>query len=264
MTDSPTIVFLHGFLSKPDMWNDIVYNLKKAGFKNQLLCPELKRYLKDGSSDVNSDFLSVVHEIAQEFSSSGGCLLVGYSMGARIALSLLIEYAGLFTGALLIGVNPGISEEGERVKRKKWEQELVAFLLDKGIDEFVLHWENMPLFKTQKSLEPAVKLRQRQMRTEHSCDEIVKAILKLGLSSMPDYWPELKNIKVPVWVITGELDSKYSLIAKNMSAIQSNFKQVIIKKCGHNPVIENPSELSAVLLNIFIDELKLTKETYCE
>src|SRR5690606_22031035 len=62
--------------------------------------------------------------------------VVGYSMGARVALGLLLEQPDAFASALLIGLNPGLRTEREREARLTWEARLIDILEQDGVATF--------------------------------------------------------------------------------------------------------------------------------
>ena len=50
-----------------------------------------------------------------------GSILIGYSMGGRLALQFACRYPQHLSGLVLIGSTPGIADPDERLKRQKWD-----------------------------------------------------------------------------------------------------------------------------------------------
>lgn len=173
--------------------------------------------------------------------------VAGYSMGARVALGLLIRHPGLFAEACLVGVNPGIGTEEERRERKRWEGKWVDLLTEGSIDRFVDEWERLPLFATQNTFSYNRLQEQRKTRLRHDPLCLAASLRSLGLAGMPDYRPNLREISIPVRFITGERDDRFLAIARESARSIPNALRSEIPKTGHNPLLENPEALARVL-----------------
>ena len=230
-----TIALLHGFTGSP------------ASFDDLLLGPSIAIPLTGhGALDGAADFRGEVDRIAAML--PGRCHLVGYSMGARIALGVLVEHPDLVERATLISVNPGLSSAVDRVARADADAVWIHLLERHGIAAFTAAWEALPLWKSQRSL-PAVALaRQRRIRLSHDPRDIADAVRALGLATMPDYGPRLADIDVPVHLIAGERDTKFRALADPMRAQLSQARVSLVPDCGHNPVLEAPGLTAALIL----------------
>src|SRR5688572_27863046 len=67
-----------------------------------------------------SDFMVVVDAIAGAL-EEGAHRIVGYSLGARLALALAVRHPSRVGSLVLTGVNPGIDDAAERAVRKTWD-----------------------------------------------------------------------------------------------------------------------------------------------
>ena len=56
----------------------------------------------------------------------------------------------------------------------------------------------------------------RNQRLTNSTRGLANSLLGMGTGSQPSWWETLKQLKMPVLLITGELDKKYCEIAKKM------------------------------------------------
>ncbi|MBN2803816.1 MAG: hypothetical protein JXR91_12045 [Deltaproteobacteria bacterium] len=167
--------------------------------------------------------------------------LIGYSMGARVALAIALLPHTSIEEIILISVHPGLTDKNEIETRKAEDIKLKEMLLqNQDMNEFVSMWENKEIFKTQKSLPEEVFNKQRAMRLSHEPRQIAEAINAFGLGFMPDFSKKLSAIKIPVTLCVGEFDEKFLEIAIKMGAGFNNSRIKIISKSGHNPIIENP------------------------
>ena len=164
--------------------------------------------------------------------------LVGYSMGARLALGIIALQPTRVRRALLIGVHPGITDEEARRRRVAWEHER-ARAIERDYGQFVAEWEKMPLFATQHSVGDDRRAAQRAQRSEHTARGVAWAMRQLGLGAMPAYWSALANSPMPITLATGALDEKFSQLAARAPGVE----HVIIPGSGHNVVLEAPDAL---------------------
>ena len=173
--------------------------------------------------------------------------LVGYSMGGRLALGLLVRHAGLFHSATLIGASPGLSTAGERADRVARDEEWARLLDEEGLDTFVAAWEALPLWATQAGV-PAERLaRQRAIRRSHDPRGLARSLRVVGLGRMPDYRDRLAGVDVPVRLVVGARDPKFRALAEEMTSRLPRSTVVAVPGAGHNVVLERPREIATLL-----------------
>ena len=175
-------------------------------------------------------------------------VLVGYSMGARLCLALCCRALQQVASALLIGANPGLPGARERAARARWEDEWVAVLEREGMDEFEQRWSAQPLFASQKRLSSATLRAQRALRRSHTPEGLVSALRVLGLSGMPNLWPQLPALQVPLCVVCGTDDRKFVAIAQRMADCTPRATLRLLSGAGHNPLLDAPQHVLAALL----------------
>ncbi len=174
--------------------------------------------------------------------------LVGYSMGARVALGMALKRPELVGRLSLIGVNPGLSSEQERQERLAWESRWIDTLEVDGLAVFEHKWRALPLFSSQASLPPQALEEQRRQRLSHTAHGLARAMEVLGLGSMPDLWPQLQDLKPEVQLVVGGSDHKFRAIAHKFKRLAKQAKVVELDGVGHNPLLEAPNALRSVLL----------------
>jgi 2-succinyl-6-hydroxy-2,4-cyclohexadiene-1-carboxylate synthase len=167
--------------------------------------------------------------------------LVGYSLGARIALGLLVRHPSLFTTALLIGVHPGLSSAAQRAERERLDRERAEALRSHPLAHFVASWESMVLFHSQSELPEHTLAAQRAIRLSHDGSELARSLERCGLAQMPDYRSHLANVWHPVELITGERDAKFSELAVEMQQRLPSATVHVEPHCGHNVALERPA-----------------------
>ncbi|APR99941.1 hypothetical protein [Pajaroellobacter abortibovis] len=109
------------------------------------------------------------------------------------------------------------------------------------VSRYLERWRSQPLFVSQQSLPLALQLRESRMNLQHTSSGFAWAMRILGLEKMPDLRPELSSVSWPVMLITGELDTKFCLLAEDFSKQYPHVNHMIAPHVGHNVVIEAPS-----------------------
>jgi 2-succinyl-6-hydroxy-2,4-cyclohexadiene-1-carboxylate synthase len=169
--------------------------------------------------------------------------VVGYSMGARLALGLALRNPAAVTELVLESSTAGIEDAGERARRKADDDDLADFIEREGMEKFVDRWERHP---TLASLRPlAAQLRSE--RLAHRPAGLASALRHLGAGAQPSYWADLPRLRMPVRLITGAQDEKFSALARRMRELLPRASLIAIPDCGHAPHLERPQAFMEAL-----------------
>lgn len=209
------IALLHGFAGDPSVWSDVAFDgtaIPLPGHGGVGVQP---------TWSANLDALGV-HEV-----------VVGYSLGARVALGLLAT--GRAQRAILIGVNPGIVDD--RDARRASDAVWARMLREQGIAAFADAWSAQPLFASQRRFPERVAAR-RAHRLRHDPEQLARSLEVMGLAEMPDYTDAIRDPRVSL--IAGALDAKYIALAGDLPIS-------IIPDSGHDPTLEQPEALAREL-----------------
>ena len=234
-----SLVLLHGFTGRSETWSGIRRALPESV---QVFAPNLLGHSPKQLTKEPVTFDEYVDRLAVRMSVSGveDAHLVGYSMGGRIALGLLLQHPSLFSSATLIGAHPGLENSQQRDERSAQEKQWADDLRLNGVEAFIEGWERQPLFESQKKLSVDTLLNQRVLRLSHNSEGLAAAIETLGLSQMPNYGLRAREIKVPVEIMVGELDLKFQNIGERLAGLIPKGELLIIQGTGHNVVLEQP------------------------
>ncbi len=241
------LVLLHGFTGHPASFQKVLAQLP---LQARVACPVLLGHDGcDPGPDAAADFAAEVSRIADEIRAAhlGPVHLCGYSLGARVALGLLVQFPELFTQATFLSVHPGLQDPDERQARAAADQRWVELIEQHGLPEFFHKWQQQPLFSTQATLPAAVLAAQETVRRRHSPKGLARSLQTLGLAHMPDYWPELAKIAVPVRLVVGALDEKFTALADRAAPLLPNATVVRLPGVGHNVLLEAPDAVCALL-----------------
>jgi 2-succinyl-6-hydroxy-2,4-cyclohexadiene-1-carboxylate synthase len=218
------IALLHGFAGDPSVWTDV-------------RVPDARAIALPGHGDtpVQRGWDANLAAVAAQL--DGTDVVVGYSLGARVALGLVAT--DRVAGAILIGVNPGISDD-ERPARRASDAEWARVLRDDGIEAFIDRWQAQPLFATQAHVDAARLAARRERRLQHDAEQLAQSLEHMGLAEMPDYRASFPRDRVAL--ITGADDAKYTQLAR---ALGAPFEA--IPGSGHDPTLERPATLGLAI-----------------
>lgn len=239
-------VLLHGFAGAPAAWDAVRAALPRTG---RVFCPALSGHAAD--IVVAEDFGSEVDRLALAIEAAGlvGAHLCGYSLGARVALGLLVRHRHLFARATLIGVHPGLPDGSpERAMRAVNDERWASLAEREGAAQFAAQWAAQPLFASQLELPDDVRAAQEQIRRGHDGKALALAMRALSLARMPDWGPQLARLDLPVHLIVGAHDTKFIDLAQQMATQLPQASVSLVPGVGHNVLLERPSAIIAALL----------------
>lgn len=75
-----------------------------------------------------------------------GCILVGYSLGARLALAVAARHPGLLQGVVSISGTAGIKGVQQRQERAAADDAAARLLEANGSRDFVRDWYHKPMW----------------------------------------------------------------------------------------------------------------------
>lgn len=245
-----THVLLHGFLGLPESWNEIAGGIADA---RRVVRPTLFGHgprawsLDEAPATFEDEVDRLARELDQERVSRAH--LVGYSMGARVALVLALRHPHLVSRLTLVSGHAGLHDEAERRERALADDRLASELRQDGLPAFVRRWEALPLFATQDRLPPAVRARHRARRLSHREPVVARALEILSPGRMPLVTPRLGELPVPVSLVVGALDPKFVGIARAIAPLFPSARVHVIDDAGHDPCLERPREIASLIFD---------------
>lgn len=235
-------LFLHGFTGGMGAWRHLEALL---GDVFQATCVELPGH---GEAPLpTAEAPAAWDEVLDALAAlvSGPTVIVGYSQGARLALGFAVRHPMLVERLVLESGSPGLHRRHDRTLRRAADLELAGRIVSLGVEAFVEHWEQQPLFAGLRALPAAEQAALRERRARHTAQGLAGALACLGQGAQPDYWPMLTRILRPTLLLTGERDVKYTRLARRMVAELPMGWRVTFAGVGHAPHLECPREWAA-------------------
>ncbi len=228
------MIALHGFTQNTRCWGMFGELLETLGPVTYVDAPGHGR---SGNDDAD---LWETAELIADATPPG--LVIGYSMGGRMALHLALAHPEHVTGLVLIGATAGIRDEAERKERRLADARLATSLVE-DLPNFVDRWLEGPLFS---GLTTATNFRTE--RLSNRAAGLAGSLRKSGTGSQEDLWVRLADITVPVLLLSGARDPKFTDVCANMSwRFGGPATHDVIKNVGHSVHLEAPDETFAAI-----------------
>ena len=248
---APTLVMLHGFTGSAAGWGLHLDTLAAYGLR--VIALDLPGH---GQSDAprdprrysiehcRQDILAVLQQLGV---SKGQATLLGYSMGGRIAL--YTAFSSFFRALILESASPGLADPVEREQRRLSDEALAASIERDGVPAFIERWENLPLFASQKTLPLDCREKLHQQRLQNSATGLAQNLRGVGTGVQLSLHAQLPTLNIPVLLIAGELDAKFTTIARHMAQELPQSQLHIIPAAGHTVHLERPQVFASLVGN---------------
>ena len=250
------VVLLHGFTGSKDSWRDLreqlwpnrrVVSIDLPGHGGTRVGLDVENYSIECAAAMVIRLLTEVLAVPR-FS------MLGYSMGGRLALFIALKYGAHINRLVLESASPGITDSGLRAARRHADAELAAFAKSAGIEGFVKRWESIPLFESMARM-PAEKIERLRLERLACCvEELARSLRGMGTGAQPWLGGELPALRMPILVIAGALDLKFTAIGGQIAALVSDARFEAIGGAGHAPHLERPREFNRVVTDFLNGE----------
>lgn len=239
--DGKPLICLHGFSESGTTWDGIhvdgyrMIRIDLIGHGTSSRPTEVGAY-------TMSQMLLDIHRIVYALAGESYALL-GYSMGARIALLYALEYPLEVTKLILESGSVGIEGTVERSERREADMALGKRIREQTIEWFAENWVKLDVFKSQYTLPNAVQHRIQQRRLQNSPHALAFTLEGSGQGVMPYVGHRLQELTMPICYISGELDTKYTEIGKQYFAHAHH----VVLGAGHNVHVEKPCQYMCIV-----------------
>lgn len=243
--DAAPFLFLHGFMGDGSVWLPIMKVLSSDVYA---VAPDLpghgktKADLADLSFDVLTNALADF--TAERFAKPP--FVIGYSMGARVALYLARTHPERLSGLVLESPSPGIEDEKERRDRLELDKKRADDIRRMGLPAFLREWYRQPIYSSLVD-KPDLIAKLIEKKSRSNAEMLAQTIVCLSPGVQPSLWHHLGHWQKPTLIIAGEEDRKYSDIARRMAAVMPTATLNIIPNAGHIVHLENFPNFSAAL-----------------
>ncbi|HDM8185840.1 TPA: 2-succinyl-6-hydroxy-2,4-cyclohexadiene-1-carboxylate synthase [Vibrio harveyi] len=241
----PTLVFLHGLLGSGEDWQTcmaalpqydrVTIDLPGHGHSQSIFCRDL------------NDCCKLLHStLSLLFPSQQPFILIGYSMGGRIAMHGLAHHCFLdlnICGAIIEGGNFGLQSESEKQARfgndahwaRRFKTEPFVCVLNDWYQQLVF-----------SSLNHEQRQTLIEKRSANLGSAVADMLLATSLAKQSYLLPALQQQTIPLYYICGSKDKKFSQLAES-----SGLAYLQVEGAGHNVHQEQPQQFAMHINQIF-------------
>ena len=272
-----TVVLLHGFMGSVDDWDAIARGILASSGVRRVIAIDLPAHgdtTRQSGPAMKS--LDDARDVVLGAVRALGCNLcdthvVGYSMGARIALAIGAMNEDEFEGVksvVSVGGSPGVRDARARDSRAKRDDELARALRKSGVHAFAKSWYAQGLFTTLVAhprfggVDGLALRRARTADTPGAADALAECLSAASPGRQAHVWDALYRLEGKSLFIAGERDSKFAALAREMRDATGDARGVVdIKNAGHAAHLEAPEAVVVHLTRFFADMATTTTTT---
>jgi 2-succinyl-6-hydroxy-2,4-cyclohexadiene-1-carboxylate synthase len=236
------VVFIPGFMQRGDAWRPVAE-----------LLPE--RYPSTLLDHRENTFEGRLREIAAAASPEHAStpdvspVLVGYSLGGRLALRAVLREPGRYAGLVTVSTTAGIDDPPARTARAEADERLAAWIEASPMEDVVGVWERQPLFADQAE---GLVEQQRPGRLSHDPASLALLLRTAGQGVLDPVWHDLLRLDLPVLAIAGARDDGYVRAARRIAETAPRGRAAIVAEAGHAPQLQQPEEVARLIVD-FLD-----------
>ena len=235
------VVLVHGFTQTRRSWDVVARALAPTYDVVALDAPGHGEL-----ADVTLDLWQGARLVAQQ---GGRAAYVGYSMGGRLCLHVALAHPDFVEALVLVGATAGIRDDVERADRRRDDEARAARIERDGVDAFLREWLAQPLFG---SLPP--EARGLDDRRTNTAAGLAASLRLAGTGAQEPLWNRLAELEMPVLLVAGERDQRFSEIAREMAlATGSNARVALVADAGHAAHLERPDPFVEIV-KTFLDQ----------
>lgn len=238
----PVILALHGFSGRGSDFDALAAALPEYRF----VAPDLPGH---GPRPVMPATLSAHLDVVRRAAGDAGerPVLLGYSMGGRIALHAALAFPEMFSALVPVGASPGLADAGEREARLRSDAELAARIRKTDTAVFLREWDALPLLAGRDRMPEPWKSRSLAARLENTPEGLAASLDGAGTGALPSHWERLGELRLPVLVLAGDHDAKFTAIAGRMTAAIPGARFAPVPGSGHAAPMEAPAATAGAI-----------------
>ena len=265
----PALLLLHGFTGSGRSWEGgLAEAATSSGFR--VIAPDLPGHggttwradnadNADNEADPGEPSRAAIEMVADDLVEllrvlgHDGAHVVGYSMGARVALRLAISHPACVRSLVLEAPSAGIEDAADRAARRSADDALARTLERDGIESFVDAWERTPVLGGEARLAPPVRARLREIRLAHVPTGLAASLRSAGQGAMRPLHGRLAEVIAPTLVVLGADDPVRDRAAVVAAGIPGA-RLAVIDGAAHAPHLEAPDAFCRLVLDFLKED----------
>jgi 2-succinyl-6-hydroxy-2,4-cyclohexadiene-1-carboxylate synthase len=246
----PPLLLLHGFTGSSETWVPFLATLEHEyttiavdliGHGRSAAPSDPRRYTLSRCVD---DLCALL-----DYLGIACTAVLGYSLGGRASLQLALAASHRVGALILESTSAGVATASERAERVRSDEALAQYLEEQGIVAFVDYWERHPLFASQQRLPAEVRASLHAQRLRNSAQGLANSLRGMGAGAQEPLWARLHELTIPILLIAGLDDPKYTDLAFSMQAALPKAEIAIVPEAGHTVHLEQPNRFIKIVLD---------------
>lgn len=215
---------LHGAVGQAQDWREVAAMMRERGVAGGevVRCLDLWRFLDCCSMPLDELGAALASEIARVDSSP---VLMGYSMGGRLALHALLAAPEMWNAAILVSAHPGLEDEVQRRARRLADAEWAARALKSEWSEFLELWQAQSVLQGGR-MPGRMALKKRRA-------SVARSFIDWSLGAQENLTPRLSEIACPVMWVTGAGDEKFGDLGRAAAECWPSARHEVVADSGH-------------------------------
>jgi pimeloyl-ACP methyl ester carboxylesterase len=230
-----TVILLHGFIERIEIWEDLCFILSKSC---NVVCIELPGH---GESDNINEIQTMelmaehIHELIVKIGIEKYAL-IGHSMGGYVALAYAEKFSDEIMGIGLFHSNALADSEEAKIGRER-----AIDIINKDRDGYIFNFIPNLFAECNRTLY-SEKIKWLQQGAKNMSKEALVACLK-GMAERSDKISFLFSTPIPIMFIMGKEDSRSPINSTMAQALLPKHTEILILgDCGHMGYIEKQKE----------------------
>ena len=239
----PPLVLLHGFTQTGRLWGPLGEHLADT---HTVLAVDLPGH--GGSGAVRADLPAtadlVAGAVADALGSEVPCDVIGYSLGARVALHVALGHGPTLRRLVLIGATGGIEDPGRRADRRRADAARADALEASGdVEGFVRDWLRAPMFSRLAAAGAA----ESAERLRNSAPGLASSLRLCGTGTQEPLWDRLGAVASPVLALAGADDTAFAAHAVRLARGLPGGAVSLVPGGGHAAHLAQPAQVTRLV-----------------
>jgi 2-succinyl-6-hydroxy-2,4-cyclohexadiene-1-carboxylate synthase len=229
---------LHGNLQLPTVWDSLAAQLTAS--LEMPLAIETEDLWKSLASSCEAWARQFCQRVSQSPPAERQVLL-GYSLGGRLAFHAIIHQPALWTGAVIVSADPGLADEQVRQVRVRCDRTWGQRFLAEPWENLLAEWDALPIFAGRINTLP-------RPSSAFSRTLICQAFEAYSKGHQADLLPALSTLHhPPILYLSGAEDTPACQIGEKLAIACPNVTSAIIPDAAHRSPWENSSRFLQVV-----------------
>lgn len=249
-------MLLHGFTQTGRLWGAFGDLLAAT---RRLVAVDLPGHA--GSDAVRADLPATATLVADAVRGAVGaaaCDLLGYSLGARVALHVVTGTAMPVGRVVLIGGTGGVEDAAARASRRQADEALADELEASGdVDAFIARWLRGPMFARLSAVAAADDAERRR----NTARGLASSLRLCGTGTQAPLWERLGALDTPLLALAGADDTRFAGHALRMAHLAPRALATLVPGGGHAVHLAQPAQAWRIVDHWLADAGTRTRAT---